>query len=54
MLDLTDVAVAAFVALLVFGGLYVPRVADAIGRLFRGSGAPREAGKGPPRDRRTG
>jgi hypothetical protein len=54
VLDLTDVAVAAFVALLVFGGLYVPRVADAIGRLFRGGGAQREAGKGPPRDRRTG
>jgi hypothetical protein len=55
MLDLTDVVVAAFVALLVFGGLYVPRVADAIGRLFRGGGARRdESGKGPPRDRRTG
>jgi hypothetical protein len=32
---LTDVAVAAFVALLVFGGLYVPRLGDAIGRLVR-------------------
>jgi hypothetical protein len=32
---LTDVAVAAFVALLVFGGLYVPRVGDAIGRAVR-------------------
>lgn len=30
-----DLAVAAFVALLVFGGLYVPRVGDAIGRFVR-------------------
>jgi len=35
MPSLTDIAVAAFVALLVFGGLYVPRVGDAIGRLVR-------------------
>jgi Sec-independent protein translocase protein TatA len=35
MPGLTDLAVAAFVALLVFGGLYVPRVADAIGRRVR-------------------
>jgi hypothetical protein len=32
---LTDVAVAAFVALLVFGGLYLPRVGDALGRFVR-------------------
>jgi Sec-independent protein translocase protein TatA len=31
----TDLAVAAFVALLVFGGLYLPRVGDAVGRLVR-------------------
>jgi hypothetical protein len=50
MPDLTDVAVAAFVALLVFGGLYVPRVADAIGRRFRGASAPRDDARGgPPR-----
>lgn len=32
---MVDLAVAAFVALLVFGGLHVPRVADAIGRGVR-------------------
>ena len=32
---LTDLAVALFVAILVFGGLYVPRLGDAIGRLVR-------------------
>jgi Sec-independent protein translocase protein TatA len=31
----TDLVVAAFVALLVFGGLYLPRVGDALGRLVR-------------------
>jgi Sec-independent protein translocase protein TatA len=31
----TDLAVAAFVTLLVFGGLYLPRVGDALGRLVR-------------------
>lgn len=35
MPSLNDVAVAAFVALLVFGGLYVPGVGDAIGRFVR-------------------
>jgi Sec-independent protein translocase protein TatA len=35
MPSLNDVAVAAFVALLVFGGLYLPRVGDAIGRFVR-------------------
>ena len=53
--ELTDLAVAAFVALLVFGGLYVPRVADAIGRRLRGvPPPPGEARKGPPRDRQIG
>lgn len=33
---LTDLAVALFVAILVVGGLYVPRLGDALGRLLRG------------------
>jgi hypothetical protein len=46
---LTDIAVAAFVALLVFGGLYVPRVGDAVGRLLRRRrGARDDAGDAPP------
>ena len=36
---MTDLAVVIFVAVLVLGGLYVPRIGDAIGkRLRRGSG----------------
>jgi hypothetical protein len=35
-----DLAVAAFITILVFGGIYVPRLGDAIGRLVLG----------PPRD----
>ena len=35
MFSPTDLAVAAFVALLVFGGLYLPRVGDALGRFVR-------------------
>jgi Sec-independent protein translocase protein TatA len=35
MPSLTDLAVAAFVALLVFGGLYLPRIGDALGRFVR-------------------
>lgn len=32
---LTDLIVVLFVAILVVGGLYVPRLGDAIGRLLR-------------------
>jgi Sec-independent protein translocase protein TatA len=32
----TDVIVVLFVAILVVGGLYVPRIGDALGRLLRG------------------
>ncbi len=35
MTSLNDLAVAAFITLLVFGGIYVPRVGDAIGRFVR-------------------
>jgi Sec-independent protein translocase protein TatA len=46
----TDLAVAAFVALLVFGGLYLPRVGDALGRLVRRMrGIRDDAGDSPPR-----
>jgi Sec-independent protein translocase protein TatA len=48
MPSLNDVAVAAFVALLVFGGLYLPRVGDAIGRFvrrLRGRGAESRNGR---------
>jgi Sec-independent protein translocase protein TatA len=31
----TDLVVVVFVAILVVGGLYVPRIGDALGRLFR-------------------
>jgi Sec-independent protein translocase protein TatA len=49
MPSLTDVAVAAFVTVLVFGGLYLPRVADAIGRFVRRlRGARDDAGAPPP------
>jgi hypothetical protein len=34
-MTVTDAAVAVFVALLVLGGLYVPRIGDAIGRRLR-------------------
>jgi hypothetical protein len=36
---ITDLAVALFVAILVLGGLYVPRLGDALGRAVRGDGA---------------
>jgi Sec-independent protein translocase protein TatA len=50
MPTLTDLAVAAFVTLLVFGGLYLPRVGDAIGRLVqRLRGTRDDAGNAPPR-----
>lgn len=42
---LTDVALAIFVALLVLGGIYVPRLGDALGRRLRGD---------PGQDRRDG
>jgi Sec-independent protein translocase protein TatA len=32
----TDLVVVVFVAILVVGGLYVPRLGDALGRLVRG------------------
>jgi Sec-independent protein translocase protein TatA len=49
MPSLTDVAVAAFVALLVFGGLYLPRVGDAVGRFVRRvRGVRDDAGNAPP------
>ncbi len=49
MPTLTDLAVAAFVTLLVFGGLYLPRVGDAIGRFVRRlRGAGDDAGNAPP------
>jgi hypothetical protein len=35
MPSLNDLAVAAFITLLVFGGIYVPRLGDAIGRFVR-------------------
>jgi Sec-independent protein translocase protein TatA len=45
----TDLAVAAFVALLVFGGLYLPRVGDALGRLVRRMRGSRDEDAPPPR-----
>ncbi|HEX9244395.1 MAG TPA: translocase [Anaeromyxobacter sp.] len=41
-----DLAVAAFITILVFGGIYVPRLGDAIGRLVLGKRGP---GDGPGR-----
>ena len=35
MPSLNDLAVAAFITLLVFGGIYVPRLGDALGRFVR-------------------
>jgi Sec-independent protein translocase protein TatA len=35
MPSLNDLAVAAFITLLVFGGIYVPRLGDALGRALR-------------------
>jgi hypothetical protein len=45
---MTDLAVALFVAVLVLGGIFVPRVGDAIGRRLR-RGAPAEGGGAPSR-----
>ena len=42
MPSLNDLAVAAFITLLVFGGIYVPRLGDALGRLVRGRRGDRE------------
>jgi len=39
-----DLAVAAFITILVFGGIYVPRLGDAIGRLVLGD----RKGSAPP------
>jgi len=38
---ITDIAVALFVAILVAGGLNVPRIGDALGRLLRREKPPR-------------
>jgi hypothetical protein len=46
---LTDIVVALFVAVLVLGGLYVPRIGDAVGRRLRG-GEPRTPADAPRRD----
>jgi hypothetical protein len=35
MPSLNDLAVAGFITLLVFGGIYMPRLGDAIGRFYR-------------------
>ncbi len=35
MPSLNDLAVAAFITVLVFGGIYLPQVGDAIGRFVR-------------------
>ncbi len=35
MPSLNDLAVAAFITLLVFGGIYVPQLGDALGRFVR-------------------
>ena len=35
MPSLNDLAVAGFITLLVFGGIYVPRLGDALGRFVR-------------------
>jgi Sec-independent protein translocase protein TatA len=35
MPSLNDLAVAAFITVLVFGGIYVPRIGDALGRFIR-------------------
>jgi Sec-independent protein translocase protein TatA len=43
-----DLAVAAFITLLVFGGVYLPRVGDAIGRFVRRRRGLRD--DDPPRD----
>jgi hypothetical protein len=45
---ITDVAVFLFVAVLVLGGIFVPRVGDAIGRWLR-----RDAAGGRPREPRA-
>jgi Sec-independent protein translocase protein TatA len=47
-----DLAVAAFITLLVFGGIYVPRVGDAIGRFVRRRRGLRDGD--PPRDAADG
>jgi hypothetical protein len=45
---MTDLAVAVFVALLVLGGLYVPRLGDAVGRRLRGGGPADDAARADP------
>ncbi len=48
MPSLNDLAVAAFITLLVFGGIYVPRLGDALGRFVRRRRGLRD--DEPPRD----
>ena len=45
---MTDLVVAVFVAILVFGGIYVPRLGDAVGRRLRGDPPADEAGQAAP------
>jgi hypothetical protein len=45
---ITDFAVFLFVAVLVLGGIFVPRVGDAIGRWLRRDAT--QGGGRPPRD----
>ena len=47
-LPMTDLVVAVFVAILVFGGIYVPRLGDAVGRRLRGDPPADEAGQAAP------
>ncbi|HEY6099399.1 MAG TPA: translocase [Anaeromyxobacter sp.] len=47
---ITDLAVVLFVAILVVGGLYVPRIGDALGRLVRRDREPPPGSRGASRD----
>ncbi len=47
---MTDLLLTAFVALLVFAAMHIPRLGDAIGRALRGRDAPGPGG-GAPRER---
>ncbi len=53
MPSLNDLAVAAFITLLVLGGIYVPRLGDAIGRFVRRRRGLRDDDP-PPGDERSG
>jgi Sec-independent protein translocase protein TatA len=43
---MTDLLVAAFVALLVLGGMHIPRLGDAVGRALRNRRALQSPGSG--------